>query len=78
MLENKKAGQHEAHYSRYIASWLNEGGSYFGKEFRDWLASEGLSENEIRDVMELATCGKLELEYSAKEYVKKYKERKGL
>lgn len=74
MFENKKAGRYEAHYSRYIASWYNVGGGYyFGDAFREWLAFEGLNEKEISDVVEMATCGKLELEYTAQAYVNKQK-----
>lgn len=71
MLENKKLGRYEAHLSRYIVSWRHAGGKYFYDEFEDWLKSEGLSEEEIRDAVEMATMGKLELEVSARTYVKK-------
>lgn len=74
MFENKKAGRYEAYYSRYIASWTNVGGGcFFGDRFREWLASEGLTESEISDVVEMATCGKMELEFNAKAYVNKQK-----
>lgn len=72
MLENKK--HNGVHYSRYIASWKNSGGEYFGEEFEEWLRSEGFDEEEIRDVKEMATCGKLELEMAAKEFINKEKE----
>lgn len=71
MLENKKVGNYEAHLSRYIVSWRHAGGKYFYDEFEDWLRSEGLSEEEIRDAVEMATMGKLELEVSARAFVKK-------
>lgn len=74
MFENKKAGRYETYYSRYIASWVNVGGGYFfGDRFREWLASEGLTESEISDVYEMATCGKMELEFTAKAYVNQQK-----
>lgn len=69
MFENKLSETHEIHYSRYIASWINEGGHTFGKFFIEWLKSIGLTETEIRDIRNLATDGKLELEASAKKYV---------
>jgi hypothetical protein len=69
MLENKVKGF--IHYSRFIASWRNARGKYFSEEFEEWLKSEGLSEEEVREVVEMATCGKLELETSAKNFVAK-------
>ena len=72
MLENKK--HNGVHYSRYIASWRNMGGTYFGREFELWLTSEGFTDEEIREVKEMATCGKLELETAAKEFIDKEKE----
>lgn len=72
MLENKK---HDGiHYSRYIASWRNMGGRFFDEEFKEWLRSEGFSDEEIREVKEMATCGKLELETTAKQFINKEKE----
>lgn len=71
MLENKQVGNYEAHLSRYIVSWRHAGGKRFYDEFEDWLRSEGLSEEEIRDAVEMATMGKLELEVSAQAFVKK-------
>ena len=72
MLENKK--HNGIHYSRYIASWINAGGKYFDEEFLEWLKSEGFEEDDARDVREMATCGKLELETSAKKFINKEKE----
>lgn len=40
--------------------------------FEDWLKSEGCSEKEIREIEEMAICGKLELETSAKNFAKNY------
>lgn len=72
MLENKK--HNGIHYSRYIASWRNMGGRFFDEEFKEWLRSEGFSDEEIREVKELAECGKLELETTAKQFIDKEKE----
>jgi hypothetical protein len=57
------------HATRYIASWRNSGGRWFGYEFRDWLKSLGLNEDEIREIWNMATCGKLELETNAKKSI---------
>lgn len=72
MFENKKVGKREVHMSRYIASWRNVGGEidYGDEHFREWLLSEGLSEQDISDATEMALCGKFELEMEAEKYVK--------
>lgn len=41
----------------------------FGDDFGDWLKQLGLNEDEIREIKELATNGKLELEDSAYDYI---------
>lgn len=63
-------------YSRFIASWItaskNAGiGVYFDNLFRDWLRSLGVTENEICDIHKLATCGKMELENNAVDFIQK-------
>lgn len=61
------------HASRYIASWYRVGGAIHPLEghdtFHDWLVSEGLTEDEIAHVIELAMCGKLELQSSARQFL---------
>lgn len=69
MFENLKTEKQGIRYSRYIASWINVGGQSFDTEFMDWLKSEGCTQREIIDIRELATCGKLELESSAKKFI---------
>ena len=65
----------EVHASRYIASWGKMGG-HFGRgskgrfDFSDWLESMGLSKDEVYNIYNLATCGRLELETSAREFMK--------
>ena len=63
----------DIHASRYIASWLNAGGALYYVEdvdqFCTWLKSMGLSDYEVLHIREIATCGKLELENSAKKFV---------
>ena len=71
MLENKKT-ETGVHYSRYIASWRNAGENYFGEMFEDWLKSEGCNEKEIREISEMAICGRLELETSAKIFIENF------
>ena len=72
MFENKKIK--DVHATRYIASWLKVGGKLgtwkdFGN-FEDWLVSEGLSESDIKQITTLATCGRMELESSARRFIK--------
>jgi hypothetical protein len=68
MFENKKTAA-GIHYTRYIESWRNAGGNDFGEYFEEWLVSEGLTQDEIRDIKSMYGCGKLELEKSAGKYV---------
>ena len=78
MFENKLT-HNGIHYSRYIVSWINGGGkiSTCGRNplFREFLRDvENLTEDEIRDIIELATNGKMELERNvAWFFSKKYK-----
>ena len=74
MFENKLINGY-AHATRFIMSWVRSGGTFdkFGKgydDFRDWLESLGLEDRDIKDIMYLAQNGKLELEESAKNYLK--------
>lgn len=59
--------------TRYIASWLREGGQLrYGEDvdkFHRWLLSLGLSEEEADHIKFLATNGKMELEYRAKKFL---------
>lgn len=79
MFENNKISFSKVtdtiHYSRFIASFYNEGGEidYHG-EFRAWLESIGISSEDIRNIMNMANCGKYELELSARAFIKKYRE----
>jgi len=80
MFENKLTKNGGIHYSRYIVSWAKAAPIdenlrhstevFYGKEFRDWLRSEGCTEDEVRDIFEMATNGKLELEESARRFLK--------
>jgi hypothetical protein len=75
MFENKVINGY-TYASRFIASWIRSGGT-FGKhgqgydDFRNWLKSLGfLSDEDIECIMYLARNGKLELEVSAKNFIK--------
>ena len=72
MLTNKKTEAGGIYYSRYIASWRNAGENYYGEKFRDWLRSEHVTEKEIDEIVEMAICGKLELEVSAKFFIENF------
>ncbi len=73
--ENK--GIRGVHVSRYIASWSRMGGKLSRKdgidEFRKWLNSLGLSEDEVDYIAYLADNGRLELETSAQNFLTKIK-----
>ena len=82
--ENKISSQ-GLYYSQYIASWCKSGGKFNREvlvesgrivdivwlgEFRGWLRSIGLPEEEVYEIAKLADDGKLGLEESAKAYLK--------
>ena len=80
MFENKV--YEGIYYSRFIASWIKAGGSInywarrLGKttDFVEWLRSlvingKKMPEDIIYEINDFATCGKLELEYSAKNFI---------
>ena len=74
MFENKVINGY-TYATRFIMSWVRSGGSFDTLEngyddFRGWLESLGLENRDIRDIMFLAQNGKLELEESAKNYLK--------
>ena len=69
ILENKKV--EGVHYSRFIASYVNSGGELYYDEFKAWLEHLNiLSEQDISNIIEMANCGKLELEMDAKLFLK--------
>lgn len=65
------------HASRYIMSWVRSKGELHFRagysEFNEWLKSLGLDENEIQTIVDIARNGKLELETSAKAFLKNIK-----
>lgn len=73
MFENKLI--RNIHVSRYIASWMNVGGSVGSIGFELWLErllidGEHLTEDEIRYIRNFARNGKMELETNAKLFLK--------
>ena len=77
MLENKQLENNwcePTHMSRFIASWKNSGGRcFYDGLFEDWLKSLGIDDRTIRDTVEMATCGKLELEKNAMRFIEEHK-----
>lgn len=73
MFKNNLIG--EIHETRFIASWLRAGGQlYFVEDidnFQGWLLSLGLNEEEVYHISNMATCGKVELEHNAREFLNK-------
>jgi len=73
MFENRQINGY-IYETRYIASWIRAGGSlYYGKDidnFYAWLLSLGLTEEEADHIKFLAVNGKLELETSAKKFLR--------
>ena len=67
--ENLKPLGYHWRYSRFIASYNNAGGDVHSPLFKTWLMSLGLSDDEIADVIEMATCGACELENSARAFL---------
>ena len=61
--------------TRFIASWLREGGQLRTGEdvddFYKWLLSTGISEDDANCIKFLATNGKMELEYQARMWLNK-------
>lgn len=71
------------HPTRIIMSWIRVGGTFNRRgvgydDFRDWLKTliidgKPLSDNDVDHIVHLAQNGKMELEYSAREYLNKLK-----
>ena len=76
--ENKYIADCDIHYSRIISSWLNVGGSLrTGKDKNDflrWLIGMGvLTYEQIDDIYNMATNGKLEWESNARLFLNSIK-----
>lgn len=71
------------HPTRFIMSWVRAGGTFSHRgigydDFWDWLKTliidgKPLSDNDVDHIMFLANNGKMELEHSAKTYLKNLK-----
>lgn len=76
--ENKIIG--DVYATRFIMSWIREGGQLRYRRdvdnFYKWLLSLGLTEDDARHIKNLATNGKLELETSARAFLKTLNENK--
>ena len=71
MFENKSI--RGIYATRYIASWVREGGRLSNCKskslFVKWLKHLGLTQEEVDYIYELATNGKMELEYDASKFI---------
>lgn len=71
--ENKRCDNGNGiHYSRIIASWVVANGMremLFDDRFKDWLRSLELPEDEILDIYEMATNGRMECQNHAKRFI---------
>lgn len=76
MFENRVINGY-TYATRFIASWVREGGKLrTGKDiddFYEWLLSLGLSEDDAYHIKFLAENGKLELETSARKFLNETK-----
>lgn len=66
----------DVYYSRIIASWTNAcrymgTPTYHGEIFKEWLMEIGVPEEHVNNIQEMARNGKLELETSAKLFLRK-------
>lgn len=70
-----KIASNGVHYTRIIASWMKEASSFgmkryiYEDQFRRWLETLGLTEEEQYDIYYLATNGKMELESNANKFL---------
>lgn len=74
--ENNVVGD-RLYYSRIIASWVKASRQtkalpFFGDNFREWMASIGVPEDDINNIFMMANNGKLELEISAQNWIRKH------
>ena len=73
MFENKTVNG--VYYSRYIMSWIRMGGKLDVRgggrnDFEEWLRSLAINETDIKNIIRMATNGKMELETSAGRFIK--------
>ena len=60
-------------YSRFVASWILVGGHLKTiddlNHFKEWLRSLKIDEDDVHNISEMATNGKLELQSSAHKFI---------
>lgn len=74
--ENVKTQSEDVHLTRYIISWLKEGGSLEDNRtelFEGWLRSHNLTDEEISKLEFMMECGRMELEHSAYLWMKNHR-----
>ena len=79
--ENVYLKDYGMYYSRIIASWTHVGGNVHSKMFKEWLESitdyktgkKVLTDEQISDIVRLATNGKLEWQADAERFIKEHK-----
>ena len=78
VFKNVYLESHGIYYSRIIASWINVGGNIRTlsdrKAFKKWLTSLEIADEDILQIVDLATNGKLEYEHDAKKFIANLKE----
>ena len=71
--QNNEEKQSGILYSRFIASWIIVGGPLQTindlNMFKDWLRSLKLDEEDVHNISEMASNGKLELQTNAKHFI---------
>ena len=78
MFENKVDKVYGVHYSRWIMSWIREGGYFVSTgtgywQFKEWLKSMNVDKDDIDAIMEMAMNGKMEFEHSAWDFIQELK-----
>jgi hypothetical protein len=79
LIEVPALGGDKVYASRIIASWVRKGGEiidyHWGStQFYRWCLSLGISDEDIKHMMNHACNGKMELETLAKKFMKSEKE----
>ena len=73
MFENKKDKVMDIHYTRIIMSYIRMGGVLSKRSgrsvFNQWLVTLGLDDEDITNILEIATNGKMELESKAYKFL---------
>lgn len=77
MFENKSF--EGIYYSRFIASWMKATGCRIDHRFVNWLATltingKSIPQDVIKEIYDLGTNGKMELELSAQFYINRENE----